>query len=274
MTPKPHAYFLVAHGSRRSQLQHSLHQLADYFHMVISDALPHHRTDGASPWVQTGCLEFQAATLSEQLVQFYQSLPPAIEQVHVLPIFLLPGNHVREDIPAALQQAQKAVQALKLDRSVSENLFVLCPHLGSHPDLKDIIQSKMATHQPDAWILLGHGSRRPEGNLAIEQIATHLHAQPAFWAVQPSLSEQIKMLVSEGIRSIGVMPYFLFPGKITDAIAAQAEQLSHQYPDVTLKVLSPLSATPQLANALLDLSQSPTLTNDQIRRTTHVFQSP
>ena len=275
MTFQTHAYFLVAHGSRRPQPQQSLHQLADYFRAAI--IRDRSSTDNAIlPRVGTGCLEFQDNTLSEQLIQFYQSQPSSLAQIHVLPIFLLPGNHVREDIPDAIQLAQDTLQALALTGGHPHpfNPFVLHPHLGSHPQLQTIIQTQMADYHPEAWIILGHGSRRPEGNLAIAQVARHLQATPAFWAVQPSLTAQVTTLFAQGIRAIGVMPYFLFSGKITDAIVAQVTQLSHQHPDLTLQMLSPLSATPQLADALLDLSQSLTLTNDQIRRITHVFQSP
>jgi sirohydrochlorin ferrochelatase len=179
-----------------------------------------------------------------------------MDTVHILPIFLLAGNHVCEDIPLAIQAAQETLQS---HQSTAVSPFVLRPHLGRHPQLKAIIQANMTRYDPDAWILIGHGSRRPEGNISIQQLASQLQAIPAFWAVQPSFSDQVKTLVSQGIRSIGVIPYFLFPGKITDAIAAQAEELSRQYPDLTLRILSPLNPTPQLATALLDLSQSPIL---------------
>lgn len=256
MTSTTHAYFLVAHGSRRPQSPSSLQTLADYFREAIRQACSPPLAEIATPWVTTGYLEFQATSLAEQLVKFYRSLPPRMDKVHILPIFLLPGNHVREDIPLAIQAAQETLQS---HQSTAVSPFVLRPHLGRHPQLKAIIQANMTRYDPDAWILIGHGSRRPEGNVSIQQLASQLQAIPAFWAVQPSFSDQVKTLVAQGIRSIGVIPYFLFPGKITDAIAAQAEELSRQYPDLTLRILSPLNPTPQLANALLDLSQSPIL---------------
>ena len=238
------AYFLVAHGSRRPQSERDLNCLADYLRTLLADS--------PEDYVGTGCLEFQSCSLAEQLIQFHNSLPVPCHNIHILPVFLLPGNHVRVDIPAELQFAQAQLQS-------SQTQFILNPHVGSHPALKRVLRQKMASAQFESWILVGHGSRRPAGNRAIKQLAHSLNAHPAFWAHQPSLSDQVKHLIDQGVGSVGVLPYFLFSGKITAAIADQVTSLAQHYPQQVIELLSPLEPSAELAAALLDLTEYPAI---------------
>ena len=93
------AYFLVAHGSRDPRPQIALEQLAEQLRLRLSPTL--------SPLIETGILECAALSLSQQLQQFANTISPRrITQIKILPLFLLPGVHVKEDIPVEVAIAQ------------------------------------------------------------------------------------------------------------------------------------------------------------------------
>jgi sirohydrochlorin ferrochelatase len=207
------------------------------------------------PLVGTACLELGPHPLHQQIQQFGDRLLALKKQqvlqvqssvVQLVPLFLLPGVHVMEDIPAEVKLAQAAL---------GENLKLqVCPYLGTHPHLSEILAAPMATPDVDAWVLLSHGSRRPEANAPIEAIAAQLDAVPAYWSVPPSLESTVAELVQMRHRRVGILPYFLFAGGITDAIAELVAQLSRQFPEVSLTLADPLGSNPTLASLVLDLT--------------------
>lgn len=196
------------------------------------------------PLVGTAYLELSAEPLHEQIRQFGdRALTIGYNRVQVIPIFLLPGMHVMEDIPAEVAIAQQALQ-VKID---------LRPHLGTHPGLSHLLATSMAAIEADAWILLAHGSRRPGSKQTVDAIATQLNAISAYWAIAPKLATQVKALVDTGYQQIGILPYFLFAGGITDAIASTVELLKVQFPSVNLALAEPIGASVELADLIWDL---------------------
>ncbi len=198
----------------------------------------------AEPLVGTACLELSAVPLHEQIRQFGNTLASEYKRIQVVPLFLLPGVHVMEDIPAEVAIAQQALgQELQLD---------LRPHLGTHPGLSHLLATQMAT-SVDNWILLAHGSRRAGSKETVAAIATQLSAVAAYWAVSPKLESQVKALVKGGCQQIGILPYFLFAGGITDAIAQSVEQLRKEFPSVDFHLAEPVGVSAELADLIWDL---------------------
>ena len=111
----------------------------------------------------------------------------------------------------------------------------------------------MATTTTDASILIAHGSRRPGAKEPVETLAIELGALAAYWAVSPKLAVRVQELVDIGHQRIAVVPYFLFAGGITDAIASTVEELNSQFPSAHLQLLEPIGASAQLANLIMDL---------------------
>ncbi|WP_421658475.1 sirohydrochlorin chelatase [Leptothermofonsia sp. ETS-13] len=208
-----------------------------------------------SPSVEVASLEGSSTSLHEQIVDFGHQLwtaaaNPALSaplRIVVLPLFLLQGVHVMEDIPSEVALAQQV-----LGRSFQVEI---APHLGSHPRLYRLITERMAAVPAEAWILLAHGSRRPNANRAIEALAERLGAVPAYWAVPPDLETRLSELRSLGLRKIAIFPYFLFKGTVTDAIAQQVILLSSQFPGLSLHLTSPLEASAELADLLMELAR-------------------
>jgi sirohydrochlorin cobaltochelatase len=274
------AYLLVSHGSRDLRPQIATEHLA---HLILQRLQNHKRQAGELALVQraahafesnsaskqqpakfpvapveseelfeipvgTAALELAPLPLHQQIQQFGLALAAGYSQLQILPLFLLSGVHVMEDIPAEVKLAQELLG----DRLSLE----LRPHLGSHPKLPDLLRHTADSVAPSAQtakILLAHGSRRPGSNQAVETIATHLNAQLAYWSVPPSLEFLVTHLVKVGYRQIAVLPYFLFAGGITDAIAQEIHRLAQQFPQIQLHLANPIGATPELADRAVEL---------------------
>lgn len=198
------------------------------------------------PLVGTAILELADTALHEQIQQFASTaVAGGCNQIQLLPLFLLPGVHVREDIPAEVTLAQQ-----KLGTAVGLNLR---SHVGAHPGLGRLLASQWSGVDRDAKILLSHGSRRVGGNQPVEVVAQELGAMAAYWSVPSTLEEQIKVLVARGHKQIGILPYFLFPGGITDAIAQKLDILQTEFPTVKLTLGEPIGTSDILANLIVDL---------------------
>lgn len=251
------AYLLVSHGSRDPRPQAAVDQLAHLLRQklqvetiswgsVSSGVRSAVSSIALEPLVGTAVLELGFLPLHEQIRQFGKRAEAAgYKRLQLLPLFLLPGVHVMEDIPAEVELAQQAL---------SSNLIIeVRPQLGSHSGLAQLIATGQQT-EAEAWILLSHGSRRPGGNQPVEAMATGLGAISAYWSVQPSLESQLRKLVNAGYQSIGILPYFLFPGGITDAIKQAVDQHRGQFPSATLYLADPIGASAELAELILDLT--------------------
>lgn len=233
----PSAYLLVSHGSRDPRPEIAMRQLAGF----VADQL------GVSQHlVGIGALELQPQSLHEQIKQFVRSaLVEGVGCLQVIPLFLLPGVHVIKDIPDQIALAKQ---------SVGENMIInLLPHLGSHPGLVTLIYQQIISMKAETTILLAHGSSHPGSLQPIETIAAKLGALTAYWAVEPRLPSRIQDLVAAGHKKIAIVPYFLFTGGITDAIAQSIEQLKLQFPAVTFQLAAPLGASAELAKIITDL---------------------
>lgn len=231
----PRAYLLVAHGSRDVRSHMGLTQLADHFRQQLTAA-------GKGGSVTTATLEF-GPPLAHQIQTLGAALVEArIPELCIIPLFLLPGNHVSVDLPAAIATAQAHLPPM---------LTLTCqPHLGAHPDMPALIRSRMAAvHQP--WILMAHGSRYPGGSQAITQLATQLGATAAFWSVEPTLERTVEALICQGHKKLGIFSYFLFTGSITDAILAKVNALRLRFNQNELVLIPALDPVSALANLLM-----------------------
>ncbi|MBD2018628.1 sirohydrochlorin chelatase [Leptolyngbya sp. FACHB-36] len=279
----PVAYLLVFHGSRdprpplaaqtlaqlvAQRLQHAqesstLGVVGGERSLWTIDAPPRPVAGSATatlqPHVGIASLEGHPLPLHQQIEQFAQTLLPTLTPVRlvVLPLFLLAGVHVMEDIPAELALAQQALgQQVTID---------LHPHLGSHPKLQRVITERMATLPVEAWILLAHGSRRAGANQPIEAMAERLGALSAYWSVPPSLESRLQSLIQLGLSRVAILPYFLFSGGITDAIAQRVEALAQQFPTLDLQLTAPLDASAEIADLLVELCDAGESASDTVR---------
>ncbi|MGB7443201.1 MAG: sirohydrochlorin chelatase [Coleofasciculaceae cyanobacterium] len=257
------AYLLVSHGSRDPRPQRAMEKLAQLVRerletrqltRTVTENKYQARDTKAStlvinsswyPLVDTAVLELASIPLHEQIQEFANlALATGCNQIKLLPVFLLPGVHVMEDIPAEVVLAQQSLgEAVKIQQ---------LPHLGSHPDLKQVLINQFAQLEADAKILLSHGTRRTGGNETVEALADSLGAVAAYWSIPPTLEEQVKVFAIDCCRQISVLPYFFFQGGITDAIAQKVADLKSQFPTVQLRLAEPIGVTVELANLIVD----------------------
>ncbi|MBN3951686.1 MAG: sirohydrochlorin chelatase [Nostoc sp.] len=242
------AYLLLSHGSRDRRPEIAMQQLAK----LVCQKLPqNHNPSNSVHLVGIAALEMSPQPLHEQIQQFAKSafgdcgVSSKQNRLKIVPLFLLPGVHVMSDIPAEVALAQQAFG--------QDIMIELQPYLGSHPNLEKLLAKQIAAIKAEAWILLAHGSRRPGSEETVSAMAANLGAVAAYWAVPPSLESRVKELVAAGYREIAILPYFLFAGGITDAIAASIEELKLQFSAVNFQLAEPLGASAELAELIWDL---------------------
>lgn len=199
---------------------------------------------GSGNWVGTACLELAPLPLHRQIEEFgKQAIASGFNRLQIVPLFLLPGVHVMEDIPLEVHLARS-----KLDLPIE-----ISPHLGLHPGLGRLFANQISSNDTEAKILLSHGSRRPNGNQPVEALAACLGAIPAYWSIPPSLESRVKQLAIAGKKKVCIIPYFLFPGGIADAIASAVTVISQELPAVDFRMTAPIGASTELADLILDL---------------------
>ena len=226
------AYLLVSHGSRDPRPQIAVSQLAQQLGLLWANQ---------SHLIGTAQLELAPTPLHLQIVDFAQGLRvEKIEQLTILPLFLIPGVHVMDDIPAEVAIAQQLLPEIKL---------IVAPFLGTSPCLTDLF-TRHRLELPDRSIILAHGSRRGGGNAIVEELGTKLDLEPAYWSVSPSLTERVAEFARRGATEIGILPYFLFPGGITDAIAEMVAKLRQQFPQVSIALGEPIGNSTALTTTI------------------------
>ncbi len=248
------AYLLVSHGSRDPRPQIALERLSylveeqlQFYTDKKNNPNKHNHCTILSPTtiVETASLELSEVSLWQKIQQFTTKLENVgIKTLKIVPLFLLPGVHVQEDIPRQIAIAQE-----KINPKINIELY---PYLGSYKGLIKIIDRQFSTHPQDARIIISHGSRRQGGNGSVEAIATQLKANIAYWSIKPSLSEQVNILAQQGKQTITIVPYFLFAGGITTIIRQQVQQLQDSLPQTQLNLGHPLGATPELAQLMVE----------------------
>lgn len=259
------AYLLVSHGSRDPRPQIALDRLAYLLdqQLVTREVCPSRYQavsssqkliEGATTLlretesirVRTATLECHPLPLHQQIIEAaYRHKTSGFSKLKIMPLFLLPGVHVQVDLPAEVEAAQSQLG--------NSNQLELCPYLGSSSRILEILAQKFNPDPTEVRIILAHGSRRVGGNTVIENLAHQLNAIACYWSVPPNLETVIANLDLKKSKKITILPYFLFSGSITDAIAAQVQQFQQKFPQIAFRISSPLGATPELAQLILDL---------------------
>jgi sirohydrochlorin cobaltochelatase len=233
-----YAYLLVSHGSRDPRPQAAVSELAQQLNLRLGAVAP-----VTSPiLVGTAQLELAAQPLHLQIGDFAcRCEEVGITRIVILPLFLIPGVHAIEDIPAEVALAQENLGNLVK--------LIVAPFLGSHSEFAKLFAQNRAG-LPNQSIIMAHGSRKAGGNEIVEELASNLDLEPAYWSIDPSLAEGVTALVAIGATEIGILPYFLFAGGITDSIAKLVSELRAQHPQVQLRLGEPIGNSPELVSTI------------------------
>ena len=122
----PTAVLLIAHGSRRPAANADLLRLADIL-----------RADGHYPQVEAAFLEIAEPTIPAAAAA---AVTRGADRVLMLPYFLAAGEHVVRDLEMHRQS---------LAASYPNCSFVLCPPLGLHPLLVDVVRERLRDGEAD-----------------------------------------------------------------------------------------------------------------------------
>ncbi len=272
------AYLLVAHGSRDPRPQIALERLT--YLVGATEQIPRRPAVAAAweavksaspvalavkapaksqpaPLLFQACLELQPQSLRETLTELGGLLAAnGIRRLVILPLFLLAGVHVCEDLPVEIAQAQS---------NLGDRLTLHClPHLGQSPALIPLLEQRFQHYQTTPAcqrILLAHGSRRQSGNQDIEQLAIALGATAAYCKSTPSLDTVLTQFAPQS--PLVIVPYFLFSGGLTDWVRDQIQTFQSNHPNALLQLGEPLGATPELAKLIAQsLFAAKSVTND------------
>ena len=112
-----------------------------------------------------------------------------------------------------------------------------------------------------AIVLIDHGSRLPEANAVVEQVAALLRERLPGTPIEvahlelapPDLAEAVARCVARGATEVVVQPFFLAPGRhSTRDIPALAAAAAERHAGVSVRVSEPLGAQPALVDAVLE----------------------
>lgn len=195
------------------------------------------------PLIEVAALELGDRSLSQSLSDFAQKANrQGFKQIKVIPLFLAPGVHVQSDIPTEIALASK-----QLNNQVT---IKLSPYLGKYSGIISLLANRFDELSAKTRILIAHGSRLLTAGEYYQNLSNQLNAELAYWSTIPKFTQQIKAQIALGSEKIAILPYFLFPGKITEAIATEIEELRQQYPHVELMLGEPLGSTPAIAELI------------------------
>jgi sirohydrochlorin ferrochelatase len=112
-----------------------------------------------------------------------------------------------------------------------------------------------------AVVLLGHGSRLPEANEALGEVARDLRSllgggwvEVAFLQLaRPSLPDAVADCVTAGAGRIVIQPFFLFPGAhVLEDIPRAVEGLRRDHRHVEVVLAPHLGSHPKLAEIVCE----------------------
>ncbi len=119
-------------------------------------------------------------------------------------------------------------------------------------------------HQPLGVIVIDHGSRRPESNQllldvarAFQQITGHAIVEPAHMELaEPTLSQAFRRCVEQGARFVVIFPYFLGPGRHWEQdIPALAAAAAVEHAGIPYLVTAPLGLHAKLIEVMAERVQ-------------------
>lgn len=247
------AYVLVAHGSSDPRPGRALANLAAAMAEGLQARSPH-RNDIShdKPMVRGAELECQPTSLEEQILGIHQEAQAnQRDGLVIIPLFLSAGVHAMEDIPEAIANLETALASTETGDALP---MAIAPILGQHPDWANWITHHWQTQLKPGQtpVVIGHGTRRVGGNQGLEGLARSIEARLAFWAIAPKLPETVDALMAQNKNRLTLLPYFLFSGGITDAIARQIEPLKLQYSSLNLSMGTVFGEHPNFAEFLAE----------------------
>lgn len=112
-----------------------------------------------------------------------------------------------------------------------------------------------------AVLLIAHGSRRPEANVDLVQLAEMLRGQASYPLVEfaylelaaPDIPTGARRLIEQGATEVRMLPYFLSAGAhVVDDLERFRGELSERYPQARFMLCPPLGLHPLMIDIVRD----------------------
>jgi sirohydrochlorin cobaltochelatase len=232
------AYLLVVHGSRDGNYATALADLAARCRQqLIPGAL-----------LGVACLELAEVDLPTQIQRFAaEALAANLPEIKVLPLFLAPGVHSTADIPQAIEMARST-----LPTTCQLTLLEAIGH-----DMLEVLQA-IRPQLPSTSILLVHGSRNP--GTFLSTLAAALEIELVAWAIPTPgaqrFTDWVAAYPSGQPQQVGILLYFLFPGKITTTITESINELRSRFPALEWQLTDPLAIQNSLVSKIVQRLQA------------------
>jgi sirohydrochlorin ferrochelatase len=206
------AVIYLAHGSRR---QVANQEFITFINKVINQSI--------NEIQEYGFLENQEPSILQAIETCIQK---GADRITVTPVFLLSGVHVKVDIPAEIQKAEKLYPGVS---------FSYRPPLGPDERLSSILSKRLISggfgqEEDEVVLLIGHGSREPEAavefkmmaNLLEKEISSEVHM--AYLTIPVFYHEKIVEL-QKSYKKIYILPYLLFNGRFEAKMKSADEKI-------------------------------------------------
>jgi sirohydrochlorin ferrochelatase len=200
------AIIYIAHGSRRKAANE---KFVVFIKSVMDKCM--------APIQAFGFFEHAEPSL-EQAIE--SCILEGADEITVVPVFLLPGIHVNEDIPAAFSKYPSVT-------------FHYGKPLGADEMMVEILHDRLAearfsAQEDEVVLLVGHGSRDPEAKREFEKLASRLNveAYTAYLTTSVFYHDMIEKLVG---KKIYLLPHLLFTGgyvtKMEESLLGYGERI-------------------------------------------------
>ncbi|MEK7767306.1 MAG: CbiX/SirB N-terminal domain-containing protein, partial [bacterium] len=194
------AVLLVSHGSPEKESNEQVLKLRDRLRAIRRG------------WrVEAAFLEREHPSFHDVLLDL---LAEGISMIAVLPVFLFPGRHTSEDIPAEIADAHRKRPQAKI---------VLGPPLSEYVDLAEMLAAKIppgavATNPPRV-ILAAAGAVAIENRRTLEELVAKVQRRAGASARyayldhgEPLIEEVFREAAIEKPPAVVILPCILFPG--------------------------------------------------------------
>ncbi len=118
--------------------------------------------------------------------------------------------------------------------------------------------------QSIAILLIAHGSRRPEANADLVELAAQVRKRCEFAVVEvaylelttPTIPDGIAASVQPGITCVRLLPYFLSAGvHVIEDLEQHRQDAETKFPNVKFELCPPLGLHPKIVDVVLDRSE-------------------
>lgn len=236
--------------------------------LLIGHGSPH--ADGNAEYVQ---FTHDLGTNLGVTVQpcFLELAQPSIEEgirlcveagarrIAVLPLFLGPAGHQKNDVPVLLAQARAQYPDIELCYGTPIGAQYQLVRVLEQRAAEVLARSTSRTSASDTALLLAaRGSSDPDSNSEVFKLARLLYegrdystVEAAFQKVSPpNIAQGIERCIRLGARRVVVLPYLLFTGFVLHDIEQQAQAAQVAHPNVEILMGAHLFPHAELTEAV------------------------